>query len=113
MVTSYEEISDQSQANTSVSSLNLSQREIKIFLNVKKSAMIDYIKYFLTCTVSLYKTAANSDNTTKGNACFKGQLKNKETKDTSIEKVNAVSNELRQPPRIIGTMQSEIAGQVA
>ena len=72
IVISHEEISDQSQANTSVSSLNLSQHEIQVFLNAKKSATIDYIKYFLTCTVSLYKTITDTDNTAIANACFEG-----------------------------------------
>ena len=57
-------------STNSLNSLNLTQHEVKVFLGAKKSATIDYIHYFITYTVSLYETVANTDNKKLDNAFF-------------------------------------------
>ena len=100
-----------SPATNSLNSLNLTQHEVKVFLGAKKSVTIDYIYYFITYIVSLYETVADTDNKELAMCVFEGMLKNKETKDASIETSNTIANELKQLPGIISTMQSEIVSQ--
>ena len=75
--------------------------------------MIDYVKYFLTCTVLLWSNICYSEYSSIGNASFEGWLSNKKTKDVSAETANAVNNEPLRPPSTIGDMQSNIASQAA